>query len=480
MNSDHAGDAHPASTAVTKSGWATSEEAAADHADRIADALHVLHGERDRSGLRRVAYAVYLAALFGAFYGFTVAQAGLRLIDPEFFARLMVWPWAVPAGIGVVALALALVFRAGRVRGPVVPGMAYLDMVVASGIDRGLTLRPAARTVCAAGLGIGSVLGLLTGAAFAASGHGAVLALVLGGIGGLLIAAALLSAWFAGQVSLGAPLPRRLSQGLRALRITDLRAHAIRSIRLGGAALSGDLRAARLELATPVTRGRSARLRPGHRRLVVVRRDLLGLRRTPAALATGLVLAGLAAAGLAAALAGPGIPVLIPLIAAALGYLGVGTWSEGMRSVADQAGTNALFGMGFRAAAASHLLTPAGLFLLTGCGVGAAVTWAAGGSVLTWLAWLPGLTGILVGAVLLAAFRGAAPVTAFVPEFGPMSLVLWYARPLLVAAFGAGLLGARATQTGSLPGGLFAGVSGAALIGLGLWRARELELAHRQ
>ena len=135
----------------------------------------------------------------------------------------------------------------------------------------------------------------------------------------------------------------RQRRSLRALHLTLLRTQSARAVTVGGAVLAGDLRAARLEVGTPVTRARRTRLRSRGPSATMVRRDLLGLRRSPGSAATGLVLTGAAAYALVHA-SGPGTPSVIALAGLVLAYLGVSAWSEGLRLQGDNAGTPPLLG----------------------------------------------------------------------------------------------------------------------------------------
>ena len=132
-----------------------------------------------------------------------------------------------------------------------------------------------------------AVLGGVLAAAVYAAGLAPPAAVPLGVVAGGALAAALCWLWLLAQARASRrqadppALPPRAA--LRALALDDLRAHARRSQRLHGAVLSGDPRAARLQVASPIRRGRGLRLRPGRPLLTLVRRDLLGLRRQPLA-----------------------------------------------------------------------------------------------------------------------------------------------------------------------------------------------------
>lgn len=106
--------------------------------------------------------------------------------------------------------------------------------------------------------------------------------------------------------------------------LDDLRSHGVRSTQMGGGCWRGDLRAVRLEVASPVTRGRRLRLQAAGPRAVVVRRDILGLRRAPGAFWTGAVLVVVIGwAGVTWALTDPRVPVALTCLAVAACYLGL-------------------------------------------------------------------------------------------------------------------------------------------------------------
>lgn len=454
--------------------------------DRLEDALHVINGGRSSGAMRQVLYALYLVALLGAIYGFTAVRGALTSIDPRVVDGVLGSWWSV-AALAALGLAGAAAARwMGRLRGPAAPPLPYVDLVVGTGIDRFLALRGGAGAMLTAVVAVGVILGGLVGGGVWAAGRVGVAALLGGLVGGAALGAVLAWAWLAGQAARDtsgpAPARRRASfaGALRSLRIADLRRQAIRSTHIGGAMLAGDLRAVRLDVATPVTRARSRRLRPGPAWVTVARRDILGLRRSPQPALVGALSLGVAMAALAAALAEPIIPAGAPVVAMALAYAGAGQLAEGLRLIADNAGTPPLLGIGFRAEAAAHLLVPAAGTLAVGAVAGLPVTLALGGPPATWLVWLVALTAVLLAAAALGAFRGAPPDTSFVPEFGPIAMVYWYARPLVLAAVSGGLLLARGADTAyPLGAAAIALVIGCGGLAWGLSRARALELAHR-
>jgi hypothetical protein len=255
-------------------------------------------------------------------------------------------------------------------------------------------------------------------------------------LGGALVGLVVTGAWLQGQVrswptgDRGAGVFLRQRRSLRALHLSLLRTQSARAVTVGGAVLAGDLRAARLEVGTPVTRARHTRLRGRGPSATMARRDLLGLRRAPGSLVTGLVLTAAAAYALVHA-SGPGTPSVIALAGLVLAYVGVSTWSEGLRLQGDNAGTPPLLGIAPLNEAAAHLVVPAAGYAVTTLVVGLASV-ALGHATLLGVGWALVLGGLLVAAQAMAAFRGLPPVNLFSPGSGVVTTVLWYAVPLLV------------------------------------------------
>ncbi len=454
----------------------------------------MLHGPHGTGALQRVLYAVYLLALLAFTYGFTVARALFITTDPGWINDRLLGP-----GAAVVALALAgaltvLVHGIGRRRGPVVPPLPWVDHVVAGPLDRATTLREW-WLVSATLLVVGATVtaGVLGGGLWASGTTGPTAffaALLVGPALGVVLAAA----WLAGQVGAGTDGPDRMpaqglglgrgprglgpSAALRRLGLPELRAQSIRSTRLGGAVLAGDLRAARLEAATPVRRGRGLRLRSRGRYGTVVARDLIGLRRQPGLLLSGALLAAPAAAGVAWSLSDPEVPVAIGVVAVAALYLGVGVWAEGLRLLGDTLGTPRLSGLGLGSEAAAHTVLPAAFLLVLALPLAVlvhALVPASPVGLLDVLVWVVGVGALALGAQWVAAFRGRPPFLAFLPDVGPMVMTLWFARSLVLCALVGGLLTARASHQGVF------GSSGAALLAAvalcWLWGRRTLRSA---
>ena len=404
-------------------------------AQSLTAAREVISGdERERQG--NAVYAVYVAVIAAGAYGVPAAQSFFRVLDPAWLAAHLTGPAAVALGVAGVAGLSAFAYRAGRLRGPVVPGLPYLDTVVTSPLDRALTLRPWWR-LAVLGCVVGGVLtGLVIGAGLAIAGLTSALVLVPGVLVGAAVGLLVAGSWLQGQVrswptgDRGAGVFLRQRRSLRALHLSLLRTQSARAVTVGGAVLAGDLRAARLEVGTPVTRARHVRLRGRGPVLTMVRRDLLGMRRAPGSAVTGLVLTGIAAYALVHASAA-GTPSIIALTGLVIAYLGVGTWAEGLRLQGDNAGTPPLLGLPPADEAVAHLVVPGVGYLATVLLVGLASV-VLGHATLFGIGWAMLLGGLLVAATAMAAFRGLPPVSMFSPGSGVVTTALWYAVPLLV------------------------------------------------
>src|SRR5674476_1152588 len=112
---------------------------------------------------------VYVAVRTAGAYGVPAAQQLFRSLDEKWLAAHAWTPAGVIVAGTVTVLLLTLVRLVGRVRGPVVPPLPYLDLVVASPMPRKVTLARNWRL----SLG-GSIIG---GRPVGAAGGGATLAI---------------------------------------------------------------------------------------------------------------------------------------------------------------------------------------------------------------------------------------------------------------------------------------------------------------
>ncbi|MDC5698291.1 hypothetical protein OO014_13605 [Intrasporangium calvum] len=450
-----------------------------DDRHRLGQADWIVGGEAARAARKQGVYAGYVLALFAAIYGFPLVQALFQTTDRSWLRDQLASPVGVAALVASSCTLLAAAVWAGRFRGPVAPPLPWIDLVVTTPIDRALTVRRWWRFALAGAVFVGAVVGLVLGSGLAFAQVTGVLAIAGGTLTGMLLGLAAVRLWLWGQVrswpgsSRGWAVLWRLPDALRALHAESLRAHSANTSTLAGSALTGNLRTARLAFARPVRRARAARLRPGRPFGVLVRRDLLGLRRQPATLAAG---AGLAALGGSVLIWGLTQPAAPP-VALGLGmfplYLGFGAWAEGLRLQSDNIGTPSLIGVAAVPEALAHLVIPAGL--ATGLlGAAAAVAVATGGTGTAGVAVAAVLTVVLLsGGHLLAAFRGSPP-----PTSGPQGMVLWYIRPGTIVV----LLGATMTyflRAGQVGGVVVTVLATALVLAWGLARVRRLTHLHR-
>lgn len=182
---------------------------------RTAAVRAILLGKRDRPVLSDVAYRVYLTVLVLLVVVFPVVRALVLLLSvPEMLGPLVDFADAQYLAVIFVGLTLLTVVFGG-VRGPVVPPQPYIDIVVASPLDRSIALRRQGRvstvlvvslTILIAGLSLG-----FRAAAAPVDGAGALVFLVAAGCGGVQLA----TFWLIGQ--LGVPMRRRFLTVLSAL-----------------------------------------------------------------------------------------------------------------------------------------------------------------------------------------------------------------------------------------------------------------------
>ncbi len=445
--------------------------------DRIEDADHVLHGP-DGSGLvGRVLYAVYVTAFLALIYAYTVLRAVLVSSDTVWIRAAFAGWQGAAVGAGTLGLLAWGAWWLGGRRGPATPPLPWVDHVVASSIDRAESVRPWWRAALLGVSGCSAVLGGVLAAAVYAAGLAPPAAVPLGVVAGGALAAALCWLWLLAQARASRrqadppALPPRAA--LRALALDDLRAHARRSQRLHGAVLSGDPRAARLQVASPIRRGRGLRLRPGRPLLTLVRRDLLGLRRQPGSALAGAVLSVIGLWLCSATALDSTTPIPVTVLGVGLAHLAVGQWAQGLRYAADGLSSSAVLGGSPARRALAHSVVPLLSHVALALPV-AVVAWLVAGRAAPAPALLCALAALgllLVGGHWWSAFRVAHPEAAFVPEMGPFLLALAVARPWLVV-LAAGTVALQRLAEAPLP---WLSVLALAAVGLGtLWRGRAL------
>lgn len=454
-----------------------------DH-ERLDEARQVIRGGLPAEGNGNVVYVAYVALIASLTYGVPASRAFFLFVDPTWLSRHLTGVQGLLV-VGVLVAAVWLLgYRLGSLRGPVVPDLPYLDHVAVSPLDRAVVLRRWWRLSLLGCLVGGLLAGAVVGAGMVVADVSSPWALLPSSLGGLLAGLGFAGAWLWGQVRSWPTGPRgastllRGARSLRALHHVGLRTQSSRAVTMGGAVLAGDLRAARLDVASPSTRLRRTRLRAGRPVTVLASRDLLGLRRSPGALVVGLVLVGAGSWSLAHATV-PGVPNIVAFVGTVAGYLGYGAWAEGLRLQGDNAGTPPLLGLGYRREALAHLVTPsalyAGVALLTGLGV---LLTAPGAGVAAAL-WPPSTVALMAGAHLMAAFRGLPPVTLFSPGSAVVSVAFWYSRPLLLTVIGGVAATALLTRSSLSTTLMVLALASYATIAFGRRRVRLLDEGHR-
>jgi len=396
-----------------------------------------IRGNRPDTSRSDALYPVYVAVIAAGAYGIPAAQQLFRSLDGKWLADHALTPAGAIVAATAVALLLALVRFVGRVHGPVVPPLPYLELVVTSPMPRKVTLGRHWRLSLFGSVVGGLLVGAVSGAGLAIANVAPPVLLLPATLGGGLLGVLVAELWLRGQLQAsslefrpGPSLARGRRNALALLDITSLRRQAASNVTIGGAVLAGDLRTVRLDAARPTTHARLVRLKPSGPRAVIARRDMLGLRRAPGSAVYGLGFAAAGSAGLMLSLQSPRTPTVAPLVSLVLAYLGFGAWCEGLRLHADNSGTSRMLGLPYRDTAWAHLIVPVSAWVLTAIVVNATLS-LAGVVPPTAFVWTVGVGALLAGSHLMASFRGMAPAGVFGPNAGVPALIFWYARPLL-------------------------------------------------
>ena len=402
-------------------------------------------GNRPDNSLGNTLYPAYVAVIAAGAYGVPAAQQLFRSLDEKWLAEHAWTPVGGVVSATIAALLLTLVRLVGRVHGPVVPPLPYLEMVVASPMPRKVTLARNWRLSLGGSTIGGLLVGAVGGAGLAIAEVAPPVVLVPASLGGCLLGLLVAELWLQGQLrgqllgelqtsshtsERGSSLLYKRRNALALLDITSLRRQAASNVTMGGAVLAGDLRMVRLDAARPTTRARRVRLRASGPLVVIARRDLLGLRRAPWEAIYGLGFAAAGSAGLMLSLQSPRTPTFAPLASLVVCHLGFGAWCEGLRLHADNSGTSRLLGLPYRDTALVHLVVPVAAWSLTAIVVSAGLS-LADLATPTALVWALGTGALLAGTHLMAAFRGLPPVGVFGPHAGVPAMIFWYAKPLL-------------------------------------------------
>ena len=403
-------------------------------------------GNRPDTSLSSTLYPVYVAVIAAGAYGVPAAQQLFRSIDEQWVAEHAWTPIGALVAVASAVLLLTLVRLVGRVHGPVVPPLPYLELVVASPMPRKVTLARNWRLSFGGSVIGGLLIGLVVGAGLAIAKVASPAVLLPATLAGTLLGVLVAELWLQGQLQgqrrlsspessspksrLGFSLVSGRRNALALLDITSLRRQAASNVTMGGAVLAGDLRTVRLDAARPTTHARRVRLKASGPIVVIARRDLLGLRRAPWSALYGLAFAAAGSAGLMLSLQSPRTPTVAPLASLVLCHLGFGAWCEGLRLHADNSGTSRLLGLPYQDTAQAHLIVPVSAWALTAIVVNAGLSWV-GLITPTDLIWALGIGALLAGTHLMAAFRGVPPIGVFGPQAGVLAMIFWYAKPAL-------------------------------------------------
>ena len=448
-----------------------------DH-DLLGQADWVIGGEAARKARQQGLYAGYVLFLGALVYGVPIVQTVFRTTDATSLGEQLRSPLAIALLLASVAALLGAVVFAGRFRGPVVPPMPWIDLVLPAPLDRAVALRRWWRYAAIGGLFVGALGGLTIGGGLAFAHLGGVVTVVVTTVAGTALGILATRLWLWSQVRSWPGPDRRLSllwrvpDALRELHSESLRTHSANTSTMAGSALTGNLRTARLALTRPVRHGRTARLRAGRPFTVLVRRDVLGLRRTPGAFLSGLGLTLLGGAIVTWAFTQPAAPSIAATIGLLPLYLGFGAWAEGLRLQADNVGTPSLLGAGEVTEAVAHVTVPTVLTVVV-LGGWVAVAAALGSLPVSALLSLWLVLVLLVSGNVLAAFRGS-------PTFvlRPQTVALWYAVPALTVVV-LGSLVAVLTKNGSYTGLSVLSWLVYAVLAWAVSRVRRLTYLHR-
>lgn len=398
--------------------------------ERVAAALVVLRRGSGAGSAGTVAYVVYVIAIFALVYGFPYGRTILAALGADRVVELAADPLTIVLlGVAYVGL-LLLAHRGGRVTGPVSPPPIWTAHVLTAPVDRAVSLRRWWRLTLGGVLGAGAVLGIVVGLSLWSAGVTGPVG-VLGSTLVLVAAAAILAVvWLRAQVApepaLAGDARRGTSAMLRRLGVEGLLAQAGRRELLAAGVLSGSAETIREQTVggAPAPRGV---LRPG--RLIVLRRDLLALRRAGTGLLSPFVVVGLGA-WLTAQAVVLDLPALAAVGAGTV-YLGATAWGRPLRLQAGRAGTPALLGWGGGEQAVRHLALPGALLagsVVVGSGLVALTTGAAAAlAVMT-------ITPLVLGMVAWSAFRPMPRLTTVMPQSTIPSLVMWWLTPVLLVA----------------------------------------------
>lgn len=287
--------------------------------------------------------------------------------------------------------------------------------------------------------------------------EGILLANALSGVGTLpwssgvsgsfaFVAGAAGAVWWpaAGSLAVGALSLLSVPRSLDAVHQGPLLEQSLRWQRFGFMVQSGDAAGAFGGLRTAPRRGRGhSLLMTGPFWLVVLRRTVLGARRTPARAIVGssVLLACGAAVGVTASLP-DGVRWMLAVPAAFLAYLAVGVWCDAVRHGVDSAGTPSLYGRGPLILVLTGAIAPliaAFTFGAVGIAIGVLAGQVDASGVLGVWAWWALLAVWLVVLRVFDAAKGPLPIQLLMPVPTPVgdvssgNVLLWQSDAVLLA-----------------------------------------------
>ncbi|WP_018155566.1 hypothetical protein [Demetria terragena] len=426
---------------------------------------------RGRTPIQRIAYPLYVIALFAAVYGVSLSQGLAHAIAIDATRRELFQTWAPAATLLAVTILCPVAYAVGRKRGPVLPDLSFIDLLLPIGLDRDDLLRPWWRAALAAMATFGGIVGIVVGGGLAIrdlASPAAIAPIVLMGIGvGVLLTHIAVRAQARTNP---APSPWselvRVADTLRALSQSTLRNQALLSRAANAAFLVGDL--SHLARAVPSGRLRGRRLRLGAYGPLgtVVVADLLGWRRTPLATASGITVLLTGVPGTIWALRPEAWMALGPLLL--MTSLGAGRLLTGLRFTAENAGSPTLLGISPRRMATGHLTVG----LLPAATIGVASTVIVGPLSLATAAGVAGLMFLIAGLQLATSYRGGIRAERMSPTSGGQALAFHMAMPY-AAPLAVGLLAGRIALAGGSPSGITLLALGLAVLAFGSWQLRE-------
>lgn len=435
-----------------------------DDTERLFAVTELAYGGRSQLG--RAAYSIYIAALFAGIYGTTLSQATFLAVRDNPTARDRWETWALPVGLALIAVVLVGLYRLGRLRGPVLPDLSLVDLVLPTSTDRRRVLQPwwqATDLVATVGAG---VIGLSIGGGMAVAQLSSPVSVAIGALGGALLGWLSVQVWLRGQVlgAEGSPRMRdvvRSSAALLQVRQPDVRDQVVLSQTVTAALYAGDSAYLRREVQLGKGRFRRVRLRPWGSGPSMIAADVLALLRAPWSTLVGAVLLVVGTPAACWAIARQDrLALLLPLALLVVGA-GVGRLVRGLRSLADGAGNATLLKMSAQREAALHLVV--GL-------VPVAVIWCVatvfvGGGIGPSLAGLVSVLLLMAGQQLCAAFRGGLPADLVGIGGGAGLVLFWFMLPQLGVLI-VGLVAGGMAAAGATPTGVFLVLS-AGLLGIG-------------